>query len=133
MMAVFGSKFVDTYLLRVPRIARTPCTGTLRGPTRNVTSHKSGIARISLRLSQSAWELWKFTTSSLLSAGKRFTLLSRDVSCDSSEVNDSTSEMSVESYPEEYSRKKNILLVWVLLYGNFYKTLLKNLLIVHFF
>lgn len=42
---------VAFYLLRAARIARTPHTGSLVSPTRNVTSHNSGIEAKNFRSS----------------------------------------------------------------------------------
>lgn len=112
--------YVYTYLLRVPRIARTPCTGTSRDPTRNVMSHISGISRISFKLAHRALVLFirALTSSCLWLAG---ILLPRDF-CGQS---DSLSETSVESYPEDESSNKKCSRTWML---NLRKKLLVTIL-----
>ena len=94
------------YLLLTDITALSPCTGIFPGPTRNVTSHKSGIARISFMLSPRLFEQLTFIdsftpqdrekSSSRPHSESKSSLLSHDET-------ESISQVSVDSYPDEES------------------------------
>ena len=98
------------YLLLADKTALSPWTGVSSSPTRNVTSHKSGIARISFMLSQTMAGLQTFIASDLISQDlAKSVSMSHDesesplLSCDDI---DSISQVSVDSYPDEESVKQ---------------------------